>query len=159
MDKQLSPEKQAQLTMFVKLFIIGIFAGLYAWGGIEYKWLRRFVAPTILCLSMVYFTRDWKAIYQLPLMCITLSFGYGGDVLIEKIFRRGLFGLVNGASSSTYNIMRKKWLLVGIQVVLMIGLYIMIGVFNPFPNARTEETFFGVIIPIIPLLGAGLKKG
>ena len=147
-------EKKIQLKIFLKFLVICIFAGLYAWGGMEFKWLRRFLAPAILCFSMFGFTKDWKTLLQMPLMFGTLSLGYGAASMWGKILRRGIFGLANGFSSSTYNILKKRWLLVGIQVVLLVGLYIAIGVWNPFLTARAEESFLGLIIPIIAIMSA-----
>jgi len=148
------PEKKEQIETYFKFIIIFIFAGLYAWGGLEFKWLRRFLAPAILCFGMFGFSRDWKCLIQMPFMMATLSLGYGATALWGKILRRGIFGLTNGISSSTYNIIKKRWLLIGIQVVLLVGLYIAVGVWNPFLSARAEESFFGLIIPIISILSA-----
>ena len=85
-------------------------------------------------------------------MFITLSLGYGGSNLVVKIIRRLIFGLSNGASSSTVNIINRKWFLVGIQVVLISSAYVVFGVFNPLPSARAEESILGILIPLIPLL-------
>jgi len=147
-------EKKLQLRIFLKLLVIIVFAGLYAWGGLEYKWLRRFLAPAVLCGAMFGFTKNWKTLIQFPFMVVSLSMGYGAESLWDRILRRGLFGLSNGASSSVYNILNKKWLLVGIQVVLLVGLYIAVGVWNPFPSARAEESFLGLMIPTIAMLSA-----
>lgn len=145
-------EKKIQIKVLIKLLIAIVFAGLYAWGGMEMKWLRRFVAPAVLCLSMFGFSRNWRCLIQMPAMMITLSFGYGADSLIGKILKRALYGLLNGVSSSTANIWLKKWLLVGFQVILITAAYIAFGVWNPFPTARAEESILGVLIPLIPLL-------
>jgi hypothetical protein len=85
-------------------------------------------------------------------MFITLSLGYGASTVGVKILKRAIFGFLNGASSSTVNIWQKKWLLVGFQTILLTGAYISFGVFNPFPNARAEETILGIFIPLIPFL-------
>lgn len=151
-------EKKIQYKILIKLLICVVFAGLYAWGGMEMKWLRRFLAPAVLCGGMFYFSRNWRSLVQMPLMFITLSFGYGADNLILKIIKRGIYGLLNGGSSSTANILEKKWLLVGFQVVLITAAYIAFGVFNPFPNARAEESILGILIPIIPILSLPDKE-
>lgn len=147
----MNEEKKLQFKVLIKALICVVFAFLYAWGGMEMKWLRRFLAPSLLIGSMLYFSRDWKCILQLPFMFISLSLGYGADLEIIKIIRRGIFGIINGVSSSTYNIIRKKWLLVGFQIALLTSAYIVFGVWNPLPNARTEEMYLGLLIPIIPL--------
>lgn len=135
----------------IKLGICALFALCYCVGGMGFLWARRFVAPTILVAGMFYFSRDWRSLVQLPLMMFSLAIGYGGDTLIEKILKRTLFGFANGVSSSGYNIWHKKWLLVGTQIVLLVGLYVVMGVFNPLTDARTEELFLGIMIPLIPL--------
>jgi len=147
----MNDEKKLQFRVLYKALICIVFAFLYAWGGMEMKWLRRFVAPSLLVLSMFYFSRDWKSLLQLPLMFIGLSLGYGSDFLWVKILKRGVFGLVNGSTSSLYNGLRKKWLLVGFQIILITAAYIAFGVWNPLPNARTEEMFLGLMIAVIPL--------
>ena len=100
---------------------------------------------------MFYFSRDWKTLIQLPFTFFSLALGYGALSEIIKILKRALFGLANGITTSIYNIINKKWLLVGVQLGLLVGLFIAIGVYNPFPTARTEELFLGLIIPLIPL--------
>ena len=40
----MNEEKKQQLLILIKLVSIIICAFLYAWGGMEYKWLRRFLA-------------------------------------------------------------------------------------------------------------------
>lgn len=157
----MNKEKKKQNIIGVKLILIIVCAFLYAWGGIEHKWLRRFVAPAILCFSMFGFTRDWRTLIQMPFMFASLSMGYGATQFIWKIVRRSLFGLANGVSSSGYNIIKGAWdkkkkvfLLVGFQVLLLVSAYIVFGVFNPFQSARAEETILGLLVFAIPLLSA-----
>lgn len=142
-----------------KLLIIVIFALLYSAGGtadMGGKWLRRFVAPFILCMAMWGYSRDWKALIQMPFMIIGLSFGYGATNLWGKILRRTIYGIANGSFCSVYNAIRKRWLLVWTQVGLVISMCIIFGVWNPI-SARAEETFLGVMIALIPILGAERK--
>lgn len=150
-------EKKIQLQVIVKGLIVLLLASLYAWGGMEYKWLRRFVAPAIFWIGSAIYTKDWKLLFFMPLMFASLSLGYGGDVLNEKIIRRGVFALANGTSSSAYNIKVRNYLLVGVQIVLLVGLYIALGVWNPLPSARAEEFALGFMIFFIPTLS--LKRG
>jgi len=145
-------EKKQQFIALGKILVAVVFAFLYSWGGMEHKWIRRFVAPTILTLSMFGFSRNWKVFIQLPFMFASLSIGYGGAELMQKIIRRGLYGLANGITSSGYNLIRKKWLLAGFQAILLISAYIVFGVFNPLPNARVEEMVLGFLIAFIPIM-------
>lgn len=148
----MSSEKKTQIKVILKLLVVVVFASLYGWGGMEMKWLRRFVAPAILCLSAFGFSRDWRYLVQMPAMFITLSFGYGADSVIGKIVKRFIFGALNGASSSTVNIWQKRWIVFGFQVVLIATAYIAFGVWNPLPSARAEETLLGALIALIPMM-------
>ena len=151
-------EKNIQIKVLIKLAIVVVFASLYAWGGMEMKWLRRFLAPGILCLSAFAFSHDWRYLIQAPLMMVTLCLGYGADALWCKILRRSIFGITNGATSSTVNILYKKWLLVGFQIVLITSAFIAFGVYNPLPSARAEETILGAFIALITMMSVKDKE-
>ena len=144
-------EKKAFRNSLIKLGIVCLCAILYAIGGMGFLAARRFIAPTICVGAMFYFSRSWKSLIQLPFMMFSNAIGYGADFLWEKILKRALFGLTNGVTSSGYNILNKKWLLVGFQVVLLIGAYITFGVWNPFPSARIEELFLGLLLYAVPI--------
>ena len=145
-------EKKQQFIALAKILVAVAFAFLYSYGGMGEKWLRRFIAPILLTLSMFGFSRDWRVFIQLPLMFITLSMGYGADELWDKILRRGLFGFANGISSSFCLLRQKKWRLSDYHVVLLTSAYIVFGVWNPFPNARVEEMVLGFLIAFIPIM-------
>ena len=145
-------EKKQQFIALVKILIAVAFALLYSMGGMGEKWMRRFIAPTLLTLSIFAFSRNWRVFIQLPLMFITLSMGYGADGLWDKILRRGLFGFANGISSSFYLLRQEKWRLSDYHVVLLTSAYIVFGVWNPFPNARVEEMVLGFLIAFIPIM-------
>ena len=152
-------EKKALKNALIKLSIVCVFAILYCLGGMDGydKVLRRFIAPTVLCGGMFYFSRDWKSLIQLPFMFFSLALGYGATTEFWKIIRRGIFGIANGITSSGYNILNKKWLLVGTQVILVSGLYIVMGVYNPLASARVEELGLGIFIALIPLFSVKEK--
>ncbi len=147
-------EKKQQLLILVKLIAIVTCAFLYAWGGMEFKWLRRFLAPAIATATIVSFTRDWRSLLVYPFMCLGLTVGYGGSTLTEKILMRTMFGVVNGITSNMWNVWKKRWLLIVYQLVLVTGSYVIVGVWNPLNSARIEETLLGLIIFTIPILSA-----
>lgn len=151
-------EKNIQIKLLIKLIVVVVFAFLYAWGGMEMKWLRRFLAPAILCLSAFGFSRDWRYLLQAPFMMGALCMGYGGDALWYKIFRRGIFGLANGTASSVVNLLYKKWILVIFQIVLITSAFIAFGVYNPLPSARAEETILGAFIALITMISVKDKE-
>lgn len=145
-------EKKQQIHVLIKLLVVVVCCGLYSWGGIEHKWLRRFLMPLVYTLTMYAYSRDWRCFIQLPLMCLTLSTGYGvnskfarlGRLIFKpeifvKCFARFVYGLLNGFSFSTYNIICKKPLVWIFGVIMAILGSVYLGVFNP-TTARVEET-------------------
>src|SRR3989338_2956063 len=99
MNKQ---EYRLQLKVFVKLLWVCGFSLLYALGGIEYKWLRRFAAPVVLTSGMFILSRDWRVFLQAPFLMLTLSLGYGAENLWLKIGKRFIYGLANGSTAITH---------------------------------------------------------
>ncbi len=156
-------EKKLQIEVYIRFLFVFAFAALYAWGGIEYKWLRRFVAPAVLTSGMFLFSRDWRTLLQTPLMMASLSLGYGGtDNVLWKIVKRGFYGLANGFTSSSYNLYLSTknsnlWTIVSLQVILCILTIIVLGVWNPIP-ARAEEFCIGVFISLLPIMSIHRKE-
>lgn len=152
-------EKKTQIRVILKGLLIVLFASLYAWGGMEYKWLRRFLAPSLLCIGLLGFSRDWRYLLQVPLMMATLCLGYGSDMVAIKVLKRLVFGLANGTSSSAVLIW-KFWrkpsnalgVVITVQLILTAGLITVFGVLNPMPSARAEEFLIGMIIALVPTL-------
>ena len=145
-------EKKLQLRMFLKLLCVCVFALLYAWGGMEMKWLRRYLAPVWLTLSMFYFSRNWKVFLQAPLMFGSLSLGYGADTTWIKIIKRGIYALANGTTSLvhiwTAESVKKFWILFCLNMGIGLAISIVLGVLNPLP-ARAEELLFGVFFGLL----------
>ena len=151
-------EKQQMVDVTVKTLFVVLLAFLYQYGGFEMKWLRRYLAPFIWCVAGAVYTKSWKTLPQMVFMFASLSIGYGGDLLWTKIGKRALYGMANGISSSGNNLFNSKWLLVATQIILLIGLYIVMGVWNPLPNARIEEFFLGFMIFFIPTISLERRK-
>lgn len=154
-------EYKLQLRALVKLLWVVGFASLYALGGIEYKFLRRFIAPIWLCSGMFVFSRDWRVFLQAPLLMLTLSLGYGADLLWIKIGRRLLFGFANGFTAivhgvnfcfrkSTRRDFRSFWILFRLHLILCCLVVVILGSQNPV-IARTEELLIGLIIGLLPM--------
>jgi len=163
----MSSEKKLQWIEASKVLWVIVFAFLYQYGGIEMKWIRRFIAPIVLCLGMFTYTRDWKSLLQAPLMMLTLCMGYGGtDQLWGKIVRRGTFGLCNGLSSctnvATFAVETRLWLVPMVftlfQIMVVTGAYVALGVFNPMGSARAEEFALGFIIAFLPMMFTRINK-
>ena len=164
----MSDEKKQQIHVFVRAFIILVCAGLYAWGGMEMKWLRRYLAPTICVGTMFAYTRDWRCFIQLGPWFGALSMGYGGVETWVKVLKRGVYGLLNGVVSSGKNLSdairgdKRMWILFGAQIFLCVFAYILYGVWNPWNGieggARIEEFTLGLTQFTIPLISANRRK-
>jgi hypothetical protein len=147
-------EKNQQVEAIGRLVLVLVCASLYAIGGMGYLWARRFAAPGICCLSMFYFSRDWRSLVQMPFMMGSLSLGYGSDMFLIKVAKRASFGLANGISGSICDLLNKRWLISALWSIILIVAYVGIGVWNPFPNARIEELVLGVLIFLKPIMSA-----
>jgi len=152
-------EKKLQLKVYGRLLIACIFAGLYAWGGLEKKWLRRFIAPLIVQIYIAIEIKSWKYLVQLPVQFLSLSIGYGGNELMVKLLRRLSFALANSISFLPHYCCwkDKKWIASVFYIIILISAYIVLGVFNPLP-ARVEETILGFLIAFIPLMNIEFKE-
>ena len=148
-------EKSVFVRTILKLLLVVVCATLYSMGGMGGmggKWLRRFLAPAICGIGMFCFTKDKRVFIQIPILMASMCLGYGGVHIWTKVVRRAIFGACSGISTSIYNYIKEKYLLVITQIVLLVGMYIIIGVNNPFMHARTEELFLGVCVYLIPIL-------
>ena len=147
-------EKLEQYSLIVKLLVLVILATLYAWGGMEMKWLRRFIAPAIATATIFYYSRSWKSFLHFPLWIGASCLGYGASEVIIKILKRALVGAAFGVAGSIPAILSKRWLLVGFITALCVACYVVLGVYNPFNSARIEETTLGLFVYSIPVLMA-----
>jgi hypothetical protein len=136
-------EKSQLKEALLKLGLVVIFAILYCLGGFGMLFLRRFVAPIVLGVGLFAITRNWRSLLQGLLLIGTLSLGYGADSVIIKILKRLLFGVANGSTGLVY----QKWIVGIVNIILVTGLIVYLGVTNPF-FARAEELVIGLIIPL-----------
>jgi len=130
----MSTDKRLQQRLSIAVIAIAVCASLYSYGGVDMKWLRRFVMPFIFFASAFYLTRDWRTLITAPLAVLGLCLGYGADVLWLKILKRGYCGLLIGAGLSqsiSY-------------AAFAMATSIVLGVYNPFP-ARVEEMILGLV--------------
>lgn len=156
----MKPGLKIALIALSKILICVVFAWLYQHGGSDFgdKWLRRYLASAILCGAMGVYSRDWRPLLTYPLFVGGLSLGYGADILWQKILRRGMVGAALGTAGSVYNAIRKNFLLVGVHFFLLVLLYITLGVWNPMPDAHTEEMVLGFMVSFIPLMSIRRKE-
>lgn len=150
-------EKPAFWEAVIKLLLVVVFAILYCIGGWGFLFLRRYVAPVELVAGMMWFSRDWRCLFNLAGIG-ALCLGYSGHDLFSSIWRRGLFGFTNGVAFSIGNLLNKRFLLAAFQIILVPATTICFGVWNPFPSARMEELVIGFEIAFIPMMSASPRK-
>lgn len=141
-------EKKIQLKVYVKGAIILICAGLYAYGGINFKWLRRFLAPVFGVGSVCLLTRNYQHLLKIPFLILAGIMGYGAEDFWVKVAKRLKVGMCYAGASLT------NWKQIPVMVasaLIIPTVFILFGVFNPF-HARTEEFFLGLIIYTFALL-------
>lgn len=148
----MNSEYKIQLKSLYKLLWVVVFAFLYALGGIQFKWIRRFIAPVWLGGGMYLFSRDWRTLIQVPFMMVSLSLGYGADTLWEKVGRRLLFGFANGFTNITHLFdkgfeKKRFWTLFGLAILINPIIIAVLGSVNPL-IARAEELIIGFLIGV-----------
>ena len=139
--------------------LVGLVASalLYALGGRDGKWKRRFVASAILSTtvnlcSLVMGKWTWELLCTYPLLVIGFSLGYGvnnGDVM-WKVIRRALYtlGSITSGLLFIFFVSQAGWLVFVPHVGVALW-SIWLGVKNPI-SAAAEEVF------ICTLLNLGL---
>lgn len=138
-------EKEFQTDIILDMLTVVAFASLYAWGGIEGKFIRRYIAPLILVLRIFWKSGNVWSFVQVPLSFITLSMGYGADTVIGKITRRFIYGSLNGLATQIDNFFDKKFVTAAVYSLIVTTAYVWLGTTNPFP-ARVEETVLGALL-------------
>lgn len=146
----MNTEYKTQFKVLGKFLWVVVFAFLYALGGINFKWIRRFIAPVWLGGGMYLFSRDWRTLLQAPLMMFSLSMGYGAETFWAKIGRRLLFGFANGFTNITHLLdkgfnKKRFWTLFGLSIVINPVVIAVLGAINPVV-ARAEEMIIGFMI-------------
>lgn len=145
-------ERKLQIETIFKMVLVIICASLYAWGGIEMKWLRRFLAPSICAVGCLILSKDWRVLIKAPLLGLASSIGYGADETIWKVIKRGYVALAFIVAinyDQVWTIIRdnekKLWFWVGFSSLTILSAYIILGVWNPLP-ARLEESILGLVV-------------
>ncbi len=161
----MTTEQKQQIENIFRWLLIGVFSFCYSQGGMEDGgglWIRRYLAPMILGVGCFILSWDWRYLACMPLQMTTLTIGYGSDVLILKLLKRAIWGLANGISFGSciawqafYN--AHLWAAFSLQVMMAFSGSICIGVWNPLPNARTEEFCIGVLLSLLPVMCARKK--
>lgn len=72
----------------LRLTVMAICGGLFAWGGFSWHNARRFIMPLVLTLTCLYITRD---LWSLAMLTSSAAFciGYGDKSIFRRIFGNG----------------------------------------------------------------------
>lgn len=148
-------EVTLQWIQILKILAIGVFAGLYGFGGVSGKWKRRIIAPLTFIGGIIGFSL-WTGSYQLSLLYsvwllfITLTIGYGANTTKEKIIKRSRAGLANGVACVSIFAVTGSWTLFALHIMVVVGTSVVAGVWNQTSSARAEETLIGASTVTIP---------
>ena len=100
-------ERKRQLIVLSGALIVLICSGLYAWGGMEIKFLRRYLAPTICATYLAIINRSPFMLVKAPLLGIASSLGYGADTLGLKLWKRFCVGFTFSLGTSIDSIVNR----------------------------------------------------
>jgi uncharacterized MnhB-related membrane protein len=67
---------------------------------------------------------------------------------------RGVFGLACAVAYNLPNLLHKRWLIAGFGAVLAILASVLLGVWNPMPDAIIEQGSIGLLIGFTYIFGA-----
>ena len=148
-------EVTLQWIQILKILAIGVFAGLYGFGGVSGKWKRRIIAPVTFIAGIVGFSLwtqsfSWSLLYSVWLLFVTLTIGYGATFQKEKIIKRSRAGLANALASISIFVVTGSWTLLALHIVVVTATSVVAGVWNQTSSARAEETLIGASIVTIP---------
>lgn len=149
-------ENTLQLIAIGKLFWVVIFVGCYGFGGISDKWIRRYLGAFWMGLGVFVFgslqdSFHWWHLLYAGLLCGALHLGYGGDSNAVKIRKRSTYGIALGVSALPLVFGSGLWVLYIYHCILCVSVSVLLGVWNPTKNARSEETLIAFLSTVIPL--------
>ena len=149
-------ELTLQWIQISKFLPLAVCAGLYGFGGMINKALRRYVAPAVLVGSLCLYAAiankfSWWILLCYPLYLGAFSLGYGADKFWQKILKRAYCGAAISCASLPCALAVGSLNLWVFHFVVMTGTMIYLGAFNPTPSARNEETAIGAMACFMPL--------
>lgn len=125
---------------------------LYARGGRQGKWQRRFVgsliASTALWLGLLLMGKFiWLSLLVYPLLITAYSMGYGAEEILKKVIRRSIIVLCTLLTGLLMCLIigGKSWLILPLQAVISAG-SVWLGVKNPMNYAPVEEFFICLLL-------------
>lgn len=150
-------EYSLQFIAAGKLLWAGVFSLLYGLGGIQKKWIRRYLGAAWMGGGVCLFgalqnSFSWLHLLYPALLCASLSLGYGGtDDTLVKIRKRAIYGLALGVAALPLCFGSGLWFLFGLHVALCVTSSVALGVSNPTKTARDEESLIAALSSILPL--------
>lgn len=138
-------EHLLQAIASLKIVWLAAFAYLYGEGGIQNKWIRRFVGAAWMMLGIFAFSmwqgcwHNWYLLF-LPIAIGGLTNGYRADKFMEKVRRRAVYGLLLSFAAIPLVAFSHLWILFGLHVVTAVLWSVVIGAFDAPKNARDNET-------------------
>jgi len=135
----------------VRIFVLLGFVLFYALGGRYKKVLFRRILATCwltfgaIALALVTGSFKWWLLLSPALYFGALSIGYGGDSFLQKVARRGLYGLFLGACSLIFASATGSWALAGLQIGFSVMGSVYLGTLNPAQNAVDEEALVAIL--------------
>lgn len=143
-------EPALQLIAISKLFVVAVYAGLWGYGGMVNKALRRILGSAILAGALFAYSHNYWVLLVFPLLWGASSRGYGAEDFWDKVFKRIQFGAFVACAALPIAVVSGQWLLFWIHATISIAFSVALGVLNPIP-ARYEETLLGAVYCLIPL--------
>ena len=150
-------ETTLQWIQVSKLILLAGVAACYGFGGIDGKWKRRYLGSALLVAGFIAYSLlasnfSYWILLCYPLYIGGLSMGYGGTSNPwVKVLKRGKCGIFIALGSLPLALSVGSMGMWWGHLVLMTGMMIWLGVFNPTPSARNEETLLGTFSGLLPL--------
>ena len=149
-------ETTLQIINSLKILAIGVFAALYGFGGISGKWKRRIIGSAVFTAGICGFSLWTNSFHWTYLSCAlllfsSLSIGYGGIFLKDKIIKRSRYGLACALSALPIFVVQQAWTLLLLHILICVSTSVISGVWNQTSSARAEESIIGTTIGLLPL--------
>ena len=148
----MTDEHKEQIGVILKLLVAVLCATLYAYGGMEGTWIRRYCMPVVFTSFCIMWTKNYKHLFIFPFLILSLSLGYGADDVWTKILKRLCYGIATASSFGFLIFLMRRWALFAYNALLVACSYVILGVWNITQSARVEETVLGLLVVLIPLM-------
>lgn len=135
----------------LEALILVVGCWFYMWGGRHDKWKRRFIGSLIVSTSVwaglaLMGRFKWPVLGLYPLLMAGFSLGYGAEVALTKIVKRGLIVacLCMSGVLLAWTLGGSAWFILPLQCFIGMG-SVWLGVRNPI-QAAGEEFFVCLLL-------------